>query len=171
MKNKNLRLWHYTPATRLPDILVSGYLRPSIEPGENEKPVVWFSSNPSWERSVVKYGRTEEQELLFLTETSMKETIGLGRIEVKYTENIIPWMEAKETNGVHSIINEFSEIAGELLDGNPKEWFASHTKCHMKDWLSVEIWKNGIWQPLDSEDGSKDLLKLEGCKNIQIIDM
>ena len=171
MKNKNLRLWHYTPASRLQDILVSGYLRPSVEPGENEKPVVWFSSNPSWENSVIKYGRIEEQELLVLTESSMKETCGLGRIEVKYTKNIIPWMEVKESNGVHSIINDFSEIAGELLDGNPKEWFASYIKCDMQDWLSVEIWKDDLWQPIDYKDGSKDLLELEECNKIQIIDM
>ena len=54
MKNKNLRLWHYTPACRLPAIIKSGHIKLQTYTYENEKPVVWFSSNPNWENSVTK---------------------------------------------------------------------------------------------------------------------
>ena len=171
MKNKNLKLWHYTPASQLPAIIESGHIKLPADIYENKKPVVWFSSNPNWENSVTKYGRIEDKDILLLTQASMIETCGLGRIEVKHTKGIIPWQELKETNGVHPTINYFSELARILFDGNPTEWFASYTQCDTKDWIAIEIWKDELWQPFEYKDGNKDLFELVGCKNLQIIDM
>lgn len=170
MKNKNLRLWHYTPAHRLIDIIESGHIKFSIDTFENEKPVVWFSSNPVWENSVVKYVRTEESEKQLITKESMLRICGLGRIEVKYTEEIITWQLLKEYNGVNPECNDFFEMAGDLFGGNPTEWYASHTQCDMKNWLKIEIWKNELWQPFEYKDSNKKSPEHVWNHNSQIID-
>jgi hypothetical protein len=48
-------LWHYTTRQKLAQILAAGVIQPStarIEP--HEKPIVWFSSRPTWEPTATK---------------------------------------------------------------------------------------------------------------------
>jgi hypothetical protein len=48
-------LWHYTTGLKLRGILQAGEIKPStahLDPGE--KPVVWFSSRPTWEPTATK---------------------------------------------------------------------------------------------------------------------
>jgi hypothetical protein len=48
-------LWHYTTVEKLKLIINGGHIRPSTARLDaNEKPVVWFSSRPTWEPTATK---------------------------------------------------------------------------------------------------------------------
>jgi len=69
-----MRVWHYTTWEAFEDIGISMIINTtSLGIEFNEKPAVWFSTNPDWEETVRKVLQDRE---------TGKETLGLSRDEL-----------------------------------------------------------------------------------------
>ena len=67
-------LWHYTFLPHLESILREGLIRPAtalVEPPE--RPIVWFSKNQFWERTVTKSMKSRDGRLIELHFNAMIE--------------------------------------------------------------------------------------------------
>ena len=146
---EDLRLWHYTTAERIDEIIESGEIRTSKHnaTSRKEKPTVWVSSNPLWERTATKMIIDEMGNRKTLSMAEQHELIGLGRIEVyNDTPDLFTWHRFKNYIAPKKHIAREMEAVGIKKGANPSEWYGSHEPIARLDWIKAEIWDGKQWQ-------------------------
>lgn len=142
--------YHYTTLQCLTQIFDSGYIEPATAYIEkNEKPVVWFSTNPEWEETATKgYIDKETGKQRNATKQEMKDNAGdLIRIEVPLhlTVSIRVY---EEKSGISEIFWESLVKVAKDAGSNIKGWRVSFKpipighfiKTHYLD-LKTNKWK------------------------------
>lgn len=95
------RVFHYTTGLRLRDIVRDGVINPAnMNVESTEKPAVWCSTNPFWERTVFKAVRRPDGTIVDLTRDELAERVGLGRIEVSSESAPFDWRYHKLHSGI-----------------------------------------------------------------------
>jgi hypothetical protein len=119
-------VWHYTTAPRTERILDSGILIPAtlgILP--EEKPVLWFSSNPFWEQSACEVIE-DASSPIGLKWFSMQETCdlygGLFRFGVP-VEETIKWPEVGKRAGLRADVRKSVMKTARQKGADPKQWY------------------------------------------------
>lgn len=131
------RLWHYTTRHKLGEILAAGVIQPSkafIEPAE--KPVVWFSSRPTWEPTATKCPLTGKLGQ-YVTASAQG---GLARIAVapQTAPYVFPQLPLVAGTSPATCIGLL--LAGLEVGADPDQWFFSLRGVPRDLWLAVEVY-------------------------------
>jgi hypothetical protein len=129
-------LWHYTTRQKLEQILASGGIQPStakLEPGE--KPVVWFSSRPTWEPTATKCPLTGKLGQIVTAAAQG----GLARIAVPahtapYAFPQLPLMAGTSPQACIGLL-----LAGLELGADPDHWHFSMQPVPRQLWKAIEV--------------------------------
>jgi hypothetical protein len=139
------KYYHYTPEIRIPEILKSEkIMQATLYLYKNEKPCVWLSTNPIWEKTATKCASTSDGRLTQLNFEEQLELFGCARIEVN-SSNLIPWTKLKHVAEIDSKLADALEDIGNQKGANPMEWYGSLSPIGINDWIKIEVYKNGSW--------------------------
>ena len=166
---------HYTVRGHLDQIMAERVIRQATEglqPGE--RPAVWFSTNPLWERTVCKFDRPNGGPLggslqhhwemsqrpfeAFVVEDGMPgaklETIDsqpqLQPARITVADDVAPytWHDFKRLSGISKKSARALYQAAIPMDARPGEWFVSFEPVPAEKWLAVELYNGTGWKPL-----------------------
>ena len=132
--------WHYTTAEKFALIIESGELRTTLSQvfeRRDEKPVLWFSMNQSWEGTVVYTQEVNGR----IKSCSMMETksAGCGLVRLGYpVAKVVPWLELWKLAGIKPNMKRFLEKAGREKGANPYHWFGCFGPLPLSE-LVVEV--------------------------------
>ncbi|MBU1194100.1 MAG: hypothetical protein KKE62_07330 [Proteobacteria bacterium] len=181
MNKKNREYYHYTIFKHFRSILATRIIKKETDFLPNVKTCVWFSTNPSWENTVMKALRdpitgNEKQyysrESLFncdywdkfispgelhsfipvrLKLDNEKINFGLNRTG---KVNLRPWNNYKKTSGFNREMIKALAKTGMKQGANPKEWFVSYEDVSIKD-VSIDgyqRWDGTAWVDITMAD-------------------
>ena len=145
--------WHYTIGKWFQDIARDGFIKPATELiCEQERPVVWFSTNPEWEATVNKVWRNGNGTLIPLTKDQTAELGGgLVRIAVRRETAPVTWAVFKRESGIDPKKAKELERTALVRFADPREWRCSWVAIPSDKWIAVETWKDGRWTALPIE--------------------
>ena len=149
--SKSQRVFHYTTRLRLRDIVRDGFINPAkMHVESTEKPAVWCSTNPFWERTVFKGIRRPNGTIVDLTRDELAEEVGLGRIEVSQESAPFDWRYHKLHSGIQPELARGMVISAKRRHANPLEWRVSYRPIPATEWLAIESWdrEHDLWLPL-----------------------
>jgi hypothetical protein len=144
-----MRVFHYSVARYLPQILEDKMILPSTEGLEKERwHAVWFSTNPIWEESANKMYLASGIRIPGNKLDTHEIGKGLMRIEVVPEAAPYDWEQYKRKSMIPGKLAR--SFLGNAKKGgaNPKEWRASFKPVPQRDWLSVELfnWDTQVWE-------------------------
>lgn len=151
--------YHYTLGIKLPDIFTEGFLRTSPrEPRYPERPVVWLSSNPEYERSALKIGVRPDGTAQSLTLEAMaahgRGVFRFRLIEVPPDNPVLPWdllkSRAKMPEKLRRRLIERARECG----ANPREWFGTLAPIAVEHLLLESLDAEGRWIVVDTLDAA-----------------
>ncbi len=152
-ENPRRIIWHYTVGIKLPSIIASGVIRRAtagVYPPE--KPVTWFSTNPTWEVTASKAPINSDVPSEVLRDFNHRMGGGLVRIEVELRHapfgiddlHRVARCDRREVEGLKRI--------GIRGGANPSEWRFTPKEVPSKLWKSIEVWDGeGRWVPYDGD--------------------
>ena len=153
------QLWHYTVGHKLPLIRESNALRPNgarIAP--NERPVLWFSSDPVYEPTAIKLVQMPDQGRLHRPSVrELHELIGVFRFAIDRADPRLdnwPTVQRKariSPAGVASMIR-----AGVEVGAKPMNWFGAFQEIPLAD-LQFESWTGTEWVPAGLDQSISDI--------------
>jgi hypothetical protein len=134
-------VFHYTTGSMFRKILAQGAILPDRSEPDNEKEVatVNFSSNPVWEATRFRVGRTPDGQLVMLNKKLLNQFDG-GLIRIVVPAEIAPltWHEMRDNCGMSSQaikgIYDFAISVG----ARTSEWFFSIKYVPEDTWITVE---------------------------------
>ena len=148
--------WHYTVGIRFQQIAESGEIRPAMAyVPKNEKPAVWFSTNPVWEQTANKSWMNENGSLVHLNmKQSAEHGNGLFRIGVLADTAPHDWQAFKKLSGITAKAAEGLYNRAKVQDARPGQWYVTFETVPKFAWISIEVW-DGVnpagWTPYDPE--------------------
>jgi hypothetical protein len=131
------RLWHYTTRQKLEQILATGVIQPStafIEPAE--KPVVWFSSRPTWEPTATKCPLTGKLGQ-YVTASAQG---GLARIAVVPSSAPYRFAQLPLVAGTSPATCIGLVMAGLEVGADPDQWFFTPQAVPRAMWQAIEVY-------------------------------
>jgi hypothetical protein len=148
--------WHYT--ARLKEILESGVILPATaNVPEREIPIVWFSTNQDWEKTVTKVIRRRDG-----TETgqlSRDDLVAHGftcaRIGVSPETAPHHWVALKRIGRINNATARglYSEALKKGAD--PMEWRGTIDPVMQDKWLAIEIFNEGQWIRYERDEANR----------------
>jgi hypothetical protein len=146
----NKRYFHYTPETRLEEIIQSEKIKLATVGIDNkkEKPCAWVSTNPKWEPTATKMYRNQNGEILQFTFSEQLKNLGCARIEVEPI-GLFPWKTVVKLSKMKSKDANNMETSGIEMGGNPSEWFGSFSPIDINRWIRAEVYRDGEWIEYD----------------------
>lgn len=146
-----MTLWHYTTGQCLVQILEAGSILPATAyvPKE-ERPIVWFSLNQSWEPGANKMLRQGDGTILVLNKEQTEE-LGGGLVRIGVAPETAPhdWHTLKELSGMSSTMAQALYRAAIESGARPGQWRGTFESVPRSKWIAMEIFKNGEWVPLE----------------------
>ena len=138
--------WHYTTMQKYPLILESCLLKPAdAYVADDEKPILWFSTNLYWEQTANKALRTLEGRLLSLTmEQTAEKAGGLVRFAVPL-ERLVRWPRIGQQANVKSKIRKSLEATGIRAKANYMEWYGTLESMKLSDCVGIEFMDMATW--------------------------
>jgi hypothetical protein len=144
-------VYHYTTGARMHSILKEGVLRLATENlTERERAAVWFSTNPDWERTVYK-ALASRDGVRILSHQELRERFGLYRIRVRPEVASITWDEFCRVQNFPKLTQGLKKAAYDK-QARPSQWRCSWEPVGKADWLSVEVFRDGVWQELTDDE-------------------
>ena len=145
------KLYHYTVFQWYGQIVSDGYIKPAYEHiPENERKVVWLSTNPVWEETANK--NMDENGRLIQLDKKGTHALGGGlvRIEVPF-DLTVGWDEFLRTSGIEKQRADGLVRAAKKKGSMPSDWRVSFETIYVKDWIGVEFfdWDKQTWVPYD----------------------
>lgn len=148
-ENPERIIWHYSIGDHLPSLIASGVIRRAtfgVEPPE--KPVTWFSLNPTWEVMASKAPIFSDVPAKVRMDWTHDNRGGLVRIGVElrhapfgiYELHRVARCRRKE-------VDDLVRIG--IRDGaSPSEWRFTPDEVPAELWKCIEIWDGeGQWVP------------------------
>jgi len=150
-QNPERIIWHYSIGNYLPSLIASGVIRRAtagvIPP---QKPVTWFSLNPTWEVTANKAPIYSDVPAHVLMDWTHRLGGGLVRIGVElrhapfgiYDLPRVARCRRKQVEGLVRI--------GIRVGAYPSEWRFTPEEVPAELWKCIEIWNGeGQWVPYD----------------------
>jgi hypothetical protein len=94
---KEIMIYHCAKVFHLPSILAYGLRRSELSLTPGEKPILWFSTNPTWENTVLPFGVLSLKEAHFPRSTKVA-LLGLSAMSPSHLT-----VERTERDRTHSI--------------------------------------------------------------------
>ena len=146
-----MKYWHYTVHQKYQKIIATDEIRPATKNIDyNEKPVVWFSTNPDWEETVRKPIRdslTGKE-----TESLSKDNLfirGFPPVRIEANPDLVKlrsWRHFRKHSGVSKASIKVMLKLAKLWRANPKEWYITYKPVPLLHCLEpVEIWMGEKW--------------------------
>jgi hypothetical protein len=148
--------WHYTVGLTLPLICESGVLRPTDALiGRDERPVLWFSTNPFWEPTSAKMiarsmkEQLESEDGLPFRTLSMYECAegcdGLYRFGLPAAQ-LIKWPEVGKRAGISAPMRNAIIQAGHMQGANPSQWYGTFEEIPIDGLLLQQLVDFRRWE-------------------------
>ena len=159
------RYWHYTCFCHLQSISSDGVIKPAslyVPPGV--KHGVWFSTDPDWERTVVKTIFNEEtgEETDLLSRDELFD-IGFVSVKTEKSSTIIhpytpirlevnphlvqlkSWQNYKKNSGDSKEFVRGLQRVAKKWGANPKQWYIVYGDVPIKNLITIERWNGEGW--------------------------
>jgi hypothetical protein len=147
-------LWHYTTERNLRSLMRKGSILPSTSiHAASQKPIVWFSANQFWEQSAnqdLTIGGIEHQLTM---EGMLAYGGGLARIGVAPETVPHDWAKLKRLANISERQAKRLTTGAVNRGADPAEWYGTFESVPRKNWLVVEVFRDGAWKPL-ARDGT-----------------
>jgi hypothetical protein len=159
-------IYHYSKAMHLSGILATG-LRPSlggvISRADGEaasyparwvaagvKPVLWFSTNPEWERTVFCDDAPSLQQAHLFT----RHFTVSGLIRIVCNDAVAPhdWHRLKRIACISAGGAKRLVRSAERVYARPDQWRATLAVVPMTDFLDIESWNGAAWVTMLGDD-------------------
>ena len=144
-----MRVFHYSVARYLPQLLEDKMILPSTAGLEKERwHAVWFSTNLIWEESVNKMYL--DSGIRIRGNKMDTHEMGKGLLRIEVVSGAVPydWEQYKRKSRIPGSVAR--SILGEAkkCGADPKEWRASFKPVPQRDWLGVELfnWDTQVWE-------------------------
>jgi hypothetical protein len=148
--------YHYTIAVFLAPILREGQINPSPGALPEQRPTVWATRKSDWEGTANKAVRMDGKR----TEMTKDETEfvgrGLYRIEINPRALPLDWASWVPASGIDDDYARHLRAEAERRGSNVSDWRMSFDPIPTSEWLSIEKYENGRWQPVDLGPGQLD---------------
>ena len=150
-------IYHYTHCHHLQKILADGIIK---KEGCNREcnrrgdplaplPVVWFSTNPIWERTAAKTLETPEWSntgrIKLDSPQQLSDWLGLARIVVPKYVATMRWDEYAKK--IPRPLSQRLKQVAYRVGARPSEWRISMIEVPADKWCYVETWHQGEWHP------------------------
>ena len=164
-RHKSKVVWHYTyqhnikkilkSQVLLPPYLIPGYaatdavvqagLDPNSRENISDKKLLLFSEREDWEPASYRGYRTFFGVIdLLKLEDYAKHDIAVFRIGVE-NKHLKPYTAlCRSVSMPKGMFNSLWKIAVEL-GSNPYQWWGTTKPIPMSEWVSVEVFANGVW--------------------------
>jgi len=136
----NTLLWHYTTGECFENIFDDGFIRPSTAwVAEDERPIVWFSSNQEWEPTSTKtfvphYGQAWR---LSKEELRVRDS-GLVRFGVTRRTAELDWTAMKRLSGMSRDTARDLKVIGRRLGSKPEWWYGTFNPVQRFEWVAID---------------------------------
>jgi len=144
-----MRVFHYTVARYLPQILESKMMLPATEGFEKKRwHAVWFSTNPIWEETANKMYMSEGIRIPGNKLDTHEMGKGLMRKEVTPKAAPHDWEQYKSISKMPGNLSRGIAKAAKDRGADPNEWHVSFEPVLQRDWLGVELfnWGTQVWE-------------------------
>jgi hypothetical protein len=130
-------------------ILRDGILKPAAgSVFKDERPAVWFSTNPAWEETANKLQKTPTGLKVGTRETTEKYGGGLIRFAVAPETAPHDFRAFKRLSGIRAKYATALALSGIKARADPREWWVSFDPVPRAKWLAVEVRGQAGWVPL-----------------------
>ncbi len=148
-------IWHYTTFECLLEIITDGQIRPATERVPvGERPIVWFSRNPKWEPTATKTFCGPDGTMREATIEEMEQIAGgLARIEVQSETAPHGWRQLQRLSCMRASVARRLEKAALRVYSFPEDWRGTFDPVPKERWISIEVFRNGTWVPLENTMG------------------
>lgn len=127
-------VWHYTKSVHIPKILADRLIKPAtLFVPLGERPIVWFSTNAEWERSV------HDREVLL--------RMGIAPCRIAVCADVAPYSfnELRKRSGMRSKTAHALVDVANSMGADPWEWRATFESVPAERWLNIEVWDGARW--------------------------
>jgi len=137
-------VYHYTTRDCAVQIINSGSIIPATaNVPDSEKPVVWFSSNKTWEQTANKALRLPNGSTRSLTFPEMVR-FQLVRFAMP-SDTLLTWPQIIESAGISDDMAAGLSRAARKQGAKPSEWFGSLSPVPVGG-LLMETYQSGAWR-------------------------
>jgi hypothetical protein len=122
----NEKVWHYTTCSHLSEIIKVEELRCSNAGAPDLVPLLWFSSNQSWEPTAAKMvADPNGRGLRKLRFNEQAKLFGCVRFGLSASDpRLLDWKAACTFDGTSREMRRKMELKGKRDGADPKDWFA-----------------------------------------------
>jgi hypothetical protein len=141
-------VWHYTTGQKFELIAECGLLMPTeVGIAKNEKPVLWFSKNQSWEPTANKMRRSPDGKLIFLDQLGTAEHGGgLVRFGIK-KNSVHHWHALIKAACIPETTVRSLEAAGIKQGAKPSDWCGTLKPVNVDECSAIEVLnQDGKWE-------------------------
>ena len=138
-------VWHYTTGECFRSIVNDGYIDVSraLVP-IHERPIVWFSSNETWEHTATKAirinGLIHRCTFEEMTRFSGVVRIGVTRLVAKHG-----WPSLGREAHMTQETMKGLERAAKAVGATPGKWSGTFSPVPRSRWSAVDVWHEGHW--------------------------
>ncbi len=145
-------IYHYTKTIYLVSIL-SGGLKPSFRNGPVDK-VLWFSTNPTWERTVFLDTAPKLEDAYRWATPRMG---GIARVACDDVVAPYRFLEICQAADIPMKVAMRLMNTARRVGANPSEWRGTLETVPIDKFRSIEIYDGQIWQPHSAEEAMEIL--------------
>jgi len=124
-----------------------GLIRPAtarVEPPE--RPIVWFSKNQFWERTVTKGMKFRDGRLIELDFNAMiKRRLFPVRIGVLPETAPYDWLRLRRLSRMEPEMAHGLVRAAQQVGADPRDWRGTFTPVAVKEWVDLQVFKSDVW--------------------------
>lgn len=144
---ENTLLWHYTTWQCFENIVDDGVIRPTTAwIADEERPIVWFSSNQEWEPTSTKIYVPHDGEARRLSKEELRvRGNGLVRFGVNRRTARLDWTAMKRLSGMSRDTARELKVIGRRLGSKPEWWFGSFDPVPRSEWVAIDVLDEGRW--------------------------
>jgi len=140
--------WHYTTNQGLTGILRDQVIRPATAAVDRrERPIVWFSTNQDWEKTVTKALKYSDGRLVALKTPPQFVRFGVRvrvfRIGVLPQSAPLHWCQLKAMAGIKPKVIKGLVRSAIELGADPSEWRGTFEPVPATEWISLQEWNGG----------------------------
>jgi hypothetical protein len=154
--------WHYTTGRHFLSIVKTGVINPatSYVPA-GEKPIVWFSTNQTWESTATKARIDPDGTIIGMSMAETAEVFdGLVRIGIAAETAPYRWRELKELSGMSGRMAQHLYDRAIECGARPGDWWGTFTPVPRSEWVKIEVLNGGRWEDFDDSSATTTNLRL-----------
>ena len=149
-KRQTANLYHYTVGQHIIKIIEQGAILPAtVGLPKGERPIVWFSSSPTWDETCNKGAVQNGQPILLTREQTAAEYGGLFRVIVLPDVAPYSWQRLRFLSKMHPAIADKLEETARAVGSNSDEWFGTFKSVTRDKWTAIETLVDEGWVSYD----------------------